>query len=329
MRRLPLVLAASALAFLAACSDNSPTSTAAPTTDDEGSTFAPPNARSHGLPIVRTARRLKIDPQKIRDRIRFNIELRYLVPPSAADAAAFESARKRWESIIIRDVPAIEGTLPQAEACGFEGLPDFVGTVDDVLIDVLLVPIDGPLGILGAAGPCLVRTADNLTVSGVMIFDVEDLDFLRSFDLTDEVVTHEMGHVLGFGTLWSFNRALLAGFGTTAPTFTGRFANVFYRALGGKGPLPVEQDGGGGTAYGHWDEETFDNELMTGFITLGDNPLSVITAASMSDLGYGAIPNGERYRLPAPTAAMALRVPGQGINIAEQEKLKTPTAAVD
>lgn len=326
MRRLPLMFAAASLAVLAACSDNAPT--AAPAEEEAAGEFAPPNARSHGLPIVRSARRHKIDPQKIRDRILFNIELRYLVPPSASSQAAFETARKKWQSIIIKDVEAVEGLLPQSQCFG--GIPDFNGIVDDLLIDVLLIPIDGPGNILGAAGPCFVRTSDNLPVSGVMIFDTDDLAFLESFDLLDEVIVHEMGHVLGFGTVWDYNRTLLAGAGTGSPTFTGRLANVFYKALGGRSPIPVEGEYGPGTADSHWDEETFDNELMTGFINLGENPLSVITAASMRDLGYGAIPNGERYRLPEPApAAAALRTQGEGIAIAKQEQLFTPKAAVE
>jgi hypothetical protein len=31
--------------------------------------------------------------------------------------------------------------------------------------------------------------------------------------------------------------------------------------------MEVELEGGGGTALSHWDEETFDRELMTGYKT--------------------------------------------------------------
>lgn len=325
MRRLPLVLAAGALAVLAACSDNAPTSSTAPTSDDQAGQLAPPTARSHGRPVVRTARVLKIDPQKIRDRIRYNIEFRYLAPPSPSAQAAFEQARKRWESIIIKDVAAVDGFIPQSLCTGG---PDIEGPVDDILIDVALIPIDGPGEILGGATPCFVRTSNVLPVTGFMIFDSEDLPFLESLSLLDEVIVHEMGHVLGVGTIWT-DLGLLAGGGTPTPTFTGRLASVFYKALGGRGPIPVEGDYGPGTAYSHWDEDRFDNELMTGFLNLGENPLSVMTAASMRDLGYGAIPNGEKYQLPAANGAAALRVPGQGIDIGRQEKLSPPVGEIE
>ena len=54
--------------------------------------------------------------------------------------------------------------------------------------------------------------------------------------------------------------------------------------MGGKGP--VEDQGGPGTADSHWREATFDNEILTGFVNAGFNPLSAVSIASMADLGY-------------------------------------------
>ena len=48
----------------------------------------------------------------------------------------------------------------------------------------------------------------------------------------------------------------------------------------------MEQDGGSGTAGSHWDEETFGNELMTGYINDGPNYFTAMSAASFKDLGY-------------------------------------------
>ena len=53
------------------------------------------------------------------------------------------------------------------------------------------------------------------------------------------------------------------------------------------GTPPVETDGGGGTAGGHWDETCLDHELMTGWSeSSGPMPLSELTAAALDDLGY-------------------------------------------
>lgn len=267
------------------------------------------------------------------DRGRFNITLKFLLPPTERQLEVFNDAAARWERIIIGDVPSFTGTIPSA----FVGFPPAVdGTLDDIVIEVALAPIDGPGRILGQAGPRFVRTADYLTLSGVMFFDVDDLDFLESIDLFEEVIVHEMGHVLGVGTLWNINRPtfsrnLLAGTADN-PYFSGQKANVFWNAEGGTGLLPIEADGGPGTAYGHWDEGTLRNELMTGFLNLGENPLSRITAGSMRDLGYRSASVGESYALPKGTPGVdpesAAAMEGAGLHIAAQETLLMPIGFV-
>lgn len=271
------------------------------------------------------------------DRGRFNITLNFLLPPTDRQLEVFEGAKARWERIIIKDVPSSEGPIPSA----FEGFPDMEGTIDDIIIEVALAPIDGPGGILGQAGPRFVRTEDFLTLSGVMFFDVEDLDYLEELDLFEEVIVHEMGHVLGIGTLWNtaqygFDRTLRAG-PDSNPYFTGKKANVFWNAEGGTNELPVENMGGPGTALGHWRESTLNNELMTGYLNLGENPLSRITAGSMKDLGYGAASVGESYDLPKGTAGVDVNdlesqgttAESGGINIAKMEVLLQPIGFVN
>jgi hypothetical protein len=258
---------------------------------------------------------------------RYNITLKYLLPPTERQVEVFEAAAARWERIIIKDVPDAAGPIPSA----FEGFPD-IDSVDDLVIEVALAPIDGPGGILGQAGPQFVRTDDFLSLTGVMFFDVEDLDFLEEIDLFEEVIVHEMGHVLGIGTLWNtapfgFDRTLRAG-PDSNPYFTGKKANVFWNAEGGTDELPIENMGGPGTALGHWREATLNNELMTGFLNLGENPLSRITAGSMRDLGYGSASVGESYDLPRGTEGVDINDLGdfgtaenQGLNIAKMEEL--------
>ena len=263
------------------------------------------------------------------DRGRFNITLKYVVEVGARQKEVFEAAAARWERIIIKDVPSITGTIPSA----FAGFPPVsTGTIDDIIIEVVIAPIDGPGRILGQAGPRYVRTADGLPLSGVMYFDIDDLDFLDELDLFEDVIVHEMGHVLGVGTLWNYNRTLRQG-PTTNPYFTGKMANVFWKAEGGVDYLPVENQGGAGTAGGHWRESLLRNELMTGYINLGANPLSRITAGSMRDLGYGTAAVGEQYELIRGTPGvdineLAKSGLGNGINIAEMEILLEPVGIV-
>jgi hypothetical protein len=288
---------------------------------------------------------------------RFQITLRFINTPTADQQEVFEQAAASWQGIIHGDVLEVVGTIP-ANGCGpgFP-LPPFTGVIDDLMINVLLQPIDGPGGVLGAAGACFVRTNDGLPLYGLMFFDVDDLAFLEQNNVLGAVIMHEMGHVLGFsGGIFNlnipgvFSRNLLADPNTADPRFLGDVAGAMYTSLGGKLPtVPIEGTPcGPGTRNSHWDENTFFNELMTGFLNGASanfiNPLSRMTAAAMRDLGYNAVPSvGEDYVLraspnpdpclPAPTATASKKAPppagGDGIDIATREILLEPVGRVE
>jgi hypothetical protein len=164
-----------------------------------------------------------------------------------------------------------------------------------------------------------------------MFFDTDDLAFLEEFAVLDEVIVHEMGHVLGVGTLWNFGRQLLQG--TNAdPRFVGPNGVAGYLDVGGRGgSIPVEEDFGPGTALAHWDEDTFDEELMTGFIGIGESPLSIMTVGSMADLGYSVnSAAAEDYRVSGRQERVApAETSGQRIDLAGREKLIRPLAVVE
>ncbi|UDY35882.1 leishmanolysin-related zinc metalloendopeptidase [Dermatobacter hominis] len=214
----------------------------------------------------------------------FGITLRFDPSVSAPQRAVFEQAATRWSQIIrtgLADVPV----NAVANECG-TGAPAFNGTVDDVLIDASIIPIDGVSGVLGQAGPCLVRTAGGLPALGAMQFDSADVANLVANGRFADVVLHEMGHVLGFGTIWQDQ---VNGLGTSDPQFTGLTARGAWSALSGGNAdtVPVEGTGGPGTADSHWRETVFGTELMTGWISNGTNPLSQVTVGALADLGYG------------------------------------------
>lgn len=205
--------------------------------------------------------------------------------------SAFESATAIWESVIVGDVPDFES--PRAPNCEANRIPTFV---DDLIIYVRVAPIDGPEGILGAAGPCLIRGEGlPLPFAGRMEFDSEDLVHFAGQGRLEEIVLHEMGHVLGIGALWGPLDLLSnpAGQGGAAPdtAFDGSAALEAFEALGGEAyeggaKVPVENSGGAGVANGHWRESVFGNELMTPFMSQLDGVLSSLTIASLEDLGY-------------------------------------------
>jgi hypothetical protein len=201
---------------------------------------------------------------------------------TTSQKAAFSAAAARWSQVITTGRPDRSITLG-TNTCA-SGTAAFSGTVDDLLIDASITPIDGPGGVLGNAGPCLVRTAGGLPVYGVMQFDSADVSAMEGAGQLGPVILHEMGHVLGFGTLWS--GTLLSGAGTSDPTFVGPAALDAWHAMGGSGAVPVENTGGLGTADAHWRETVFGTELMTGYLDGATAPLSALTVASLGDLGY-------------------------------------------
>ena len=309
-----------------------------------------PAAAQGGLPRITTARVGESGSFTLPEAAqKFHITLRFINTPTADQEADFTTAASRWEGLIHGDVLDTEGTIPR-NACGSGfRLPSFTGVIDDIMINVLLQPIDGPGNVLGAAGACLVRTDDGLPVYGLMFFDVDDLAFLEANNLLDEVIVHEMGHVLGFSAgifnlniQGLFQRTLLINPNTVDPRFIGQMATAKYRMLGGKDDsVPIEGLFCGlGTRNSHWDEVTFFNELMTGFINGASanfiNPMSPMTSAAMMDLGYQAAPQGEDYVLrtspnpdpcapPPPTANAAV----DGLDIAAHEMLIDPVARID
>jgi hypothetical protein len=261
----------------------------------------------------------------------FNIELQFLTAVTATQQQAFLAAQQRWQSLIVGDLSDVSLTAA-AGTCGTNS-PPVQRLVDDVLILVTLQPIDGPGNILGASSPCYVRNSNTLPVLGLMQFDTDDLDLLASSGLLQQVILHEMGHVLGYGTIWR-DLGLLADpslLGGTDPHFTGAQATAAFDAVGGITytatlKVPVEKTGGAGTADAHWRETVFHQELMTGFVQAGVNPLSRVSVASMGDLGYSVnLAGADPF-----TLAPGLRAFSHGRSFElKHDLLRIPRRAVD
>ncbi len=240
--------------------------------------------------------------------------------------SAFLRAEAFWERVIVGDLPDIN--LPRQQVCTADETESAVlqaGLVDDLHIFVAAQAIDGVDGILGAAGPCLSHSSRNdLPLAGYMRFDTADLQRYSDEDRLDEIIAHEMGHVLGFGgPLWGYpqpslgGETLLAdpagGGGTPLPDthFVGPNAVAEFDAVGGTGysgaKVPVENTGGQGTVNGHWREDVMGNELMTSFMTNRDGILSSVTIAALEDMGYTVnYAAAEDYMWPPPDPRGAL-----------------------
>ena len=207
---------------------------------------------------------------------------------------AFISASDYLTSIIIGD---IENTFADfGDGNGFR-------QVDDLEISATLGPIDGQGGVLAQFGPTFIRPETALPIYGEMTFDGADAQVLFDGDVASganrwtSVVMHEMLHVIGFGSLWE-TMGLINNIGTTAhPDFryTGQSGVYEYQSLypaiyasdiDAYAGVPVESSSGSsGTDASHWDEATFDDELMTGYID-SNNTVSNMTIAVLKDMGY-------------------------------------------
>ncbi|MEW2400290.1 leishmanolysin-related zinc metalloendopeptidase [Streptomyces sp. NPDC046862] len=227
----------------------------------------------------------------------FQIEVRFLGGLTNSQKSVFAEAADRWTRVIVGD---LETAI----------INDLTGTVviDDLLIDAEGVPIDGVNhvpNILGQAGPTRFRRDDaasgaGLPAKGRMRFDSADLAQMEEEGSLLDVITHEMGHVLGIGTVWQ-DFGFLKNFPGPDPTFVGPGAMEEFGRLTGEGPAPVSvaNVGGPGSAGGHWRESVFDNELMSPNIDGSNNPLSRLTVASLRDLGYTVdLDAAQDYELP-------------------------------
>lgn len=216
----------------------------------------------------------------------FAIEVRFVGGLTPSQQSIFEQAAQRWSEAIVGDVPPfqVDGEV-----------------IDDLLILAEGKIIDGVNNILGQAGPTHVRPDSRIPIKGIMSFDSADLQGLEDSGELLDVIIHEMGHVLGIGTIWS-ELNLIEGSGTNNPVFVGPASMIEYGSLVGFNiptKVPVANTGGPGTREGHWRELTFDSELMTGFDDPGRNAMSRVTIASLQDLGYQVnLDAADIYTLP-------------------------------
>ena len=222
----------------------------------------------------------------------YAITLCYTTPMTPAQRGVFENAAARWGGLITGDVLDVAAAIPGG-SCG-EGSPSLDLNFDDLVIFAGVEDIDGPGSILGQAGWCFRRTG-SLPILGLMRFDAADVAALEADGRLGDVILHEMGHVLGIGSMWS-TLGLLQNPSTASSVldthFSGTNGIAGFDAIGGTTytgglKVPVENTGGSGTFNAHWRESVLANELMTGWLDTGTaHPLSLLTVRSLADLGY-------------------------------------------
>lgn len=215
-------------------------------------------------------------------------------------AALFPAVIARWREIIVEDFGTASATIQTTGDCGLAAGTTI--TTRGVHIAVALDSLDGRAGgTVARGGPCLLRSSRAVPLVGVITLDTADVASLSDATLAN-VLTHEIAHVFGIGTLWAptyglFSPPLVQGSMTDpAALFLGTRAQAAYGQLRGLGATAVPLQVG----WAHWSPSALPGELLSPTVGATPNqPLSSVTVAALADLGYLVASGGrDPYTLP-------------------------------
>jgi hypothetical protein len=231
------------------------------------------------------------------DKPGFQITVNFIDSPQGPVPAAVQSlaleAANRWSQILTGDLP---GT-----------------TVDTIFIDDLEMTVqmgllggaaNAPGGVLANAAPTAFRDGGTgLPYAGITGIDPQDAQTNTTAQrraLVD-VITHEMGHALGFTPGAAVYSRWIVG-----TTFVGPNAVREYRSLFQSPATGVPLQSG---SSAHWDEATFGNELMTPSTDLTGDFISRVTIGALQDMGYTvSYAAAEAYEPPTSPLTSAVSV---------------------
>ena len=224
----------------------------------------------------------------------FNIEFVFLNQFTGAQKNVLRYAARQWMSVIREDLPDYEFTQGWSGECGDQSFEIPAGErIDD--LRVYVTSFDDSEGYVGWGGPHLLRET-YLPVLGCMGFDLKRANLWNTG-------LHEMGHVLGFGSIWREFGYLqdLSWDDSNADThFNGPRAIAAFNDAGGRNytgaKVPIEKMDGT-----HWRYYVLEGELM---VPGGGGALSAITVQSLADLGYGVdVTQADPFTLPDAASA--------------------------
>eukprot|EP00924_Labyrinthula_sp_SR-Ha-C_P010779 maker-scaffold_35-snap-gene-1.53-mRNA-1 protein AED:0.01 eAED:0.01 QI:105/1/1/1/1/1/3/211/397 len=279
------------------------------------------------------------------------ISLVFLSCPSNSSLRAFELAASRLSAVLLNQESTLlspGGSLSVQYYCQSEN--EYIYEANDYIepltIFVEPISIDGSGGVLARAGPCAINPVNDLSAFGLMQFDSDDLEVLDSQGALDDVILHEMLHVVGFGSLWDYKGDLLVDpvwtyydnggkyYNSAArPRFIGQSAISEFEALGedGSNGVPIEDgivDGvrvlgrsnSEGSVDSHLDLDMFSSALMTYSIDYREDshPLTRVTLGSLADLGYTVnMDEADEYSLSKGKAKVQAQKSGRRIEFGD------------
>ena len=230
----------------------------------------------------------------------FDIELVFLSTNfTEREQKVIEYAARRWMSILRKDLPDYTLTERWSGACGDLSYAIPSGErIDDLRIYVISFDDDKDVDryTAGWGGPRGVRDKPQLPFLGCMAFN--NLDY----NVSVTTALHEIGHVLGVGTIWDHRGFLRDPNGD--PHFNGPLAIGAFDAAGGRNytgkKVPVDRD------LAHWRASVLQGELMRA--AGSGRHLSAITTRALADLGYVVdFAQADAYTLPSAAAKVSAK----------------------
>ena len=226
----------------------------------------------------------------------FDIELVFLDDFTEAEQELWHLIAKHWEAAIQTELPDYEFSNALVVEFVDHSIRIPAGElIDDLRIYITKFDKIDPRGrrVGGYGGPRLLRSSSMPLIGHI---GIEQEVSTREQQLWS-TGRHEIGHVLGIGTIWK-GSGMLRGLNADAH-FAGPQAIAAFDQAGGTdyqgAKVPTEQDGV------HWRDSVLAGELMG---TKGGYALSAITLGALIDRGYSVdLSAADPYVLPPPTAA--------------------------
>lgn len=242
----------------------------------------------------------------------------------------FEDAARQWQ-FVVKGWPSLDDGTP---LCLPSGVP-----LSYLSIDVKFVVLKGGAANEDVARVDIQELLDNsiagprsarFPYKGTIRVDLNDMRrLLKDRPRFKDTIVHEIGHVLGLGTL--FEPVLVCGSGD-AQVYTGTHACRAYEGLLGAGApptgVPLQAVVPSTVPAFHWDECALPREIMStqldqpgdaGPNAAGSTPkpgstvnvISLVSAGALKDLGYEV-----DMTQAAKTAANRRRGPGEDLQAA-------------
>ena len=215
------------------------------------------------------------------------LEVRYVSDVSAEHQGVIAAAVAKWTRALSKNRGDFPLNTPPNQC--FAGAPRLNENHHNLLVFVSIGYIDGANGQLAFTSVCSISADDALPVVAHIRLDRTDIAWMEEQRVFAGVVTHELGHALGFNPPTYMAKGLAAG-GVTDPYFSGSTARAEFQKHGAwytGVTVPLEDSRDKGPNDPHWRFVVFWDELMAG--ELGPKyrmPLSVITLGLFADLGY-------------------------------------------